>query len=397
MRIRALGLGSVGGRFALNALQRGHTVDAYDIDPACRGRNLIGAYLSRRDADRFQFWSTIPVGTFDMTVVCLPTFDPMWGLCVADLCRALEDLAPTLHRNELVSIESTVPIGSTEGPIRDVLERSSGFTAGRDFFLVASPERIDTNDNWNVRDIVKIIGGVTARCTSVGTELYETVVDRVNQVSSARAAETIKLLENAYRFVNISFINEFSELADAVGVDIHEVVRAAATKPFGFSAFWPSVAAGGHCVPAASLSLISTATDSGVRQNILSACTVVNEDGAERVKRMIGKDVRTVLVLGLAYKSGASSFENSAGIRLAGDLSAAGYEVTAIDNTRPEGLPQSIAFVPISSVSHLRVDVMVISAWSHLFEEAVMKVRAERILRLSGDQRLEYCRPPFAL
>jgi UDP-N-acetyl-D-glucosamine dehydrogenase len=183
-------------------------------------------------------------------LIALPT--PLSAQREPDLSvvlAAAEELAPHLQRGQLVVLESTTYPGTTRERLLPILERS-GMRVGDDFHLAFSPERVDPGrEDWTTKNTPKIVGGVTEACTARAVELYESALDEVHSVSSPEAAELTKLLENIFRSVNIALVNELAQLCDRMGIDVWEVVGAAATKPFGFMSFRPGPGLGGHCMP----------------------------------------------------------------------------------------------------------------------------------------------------
>ncbi|MDR1043962.1 MAG: nucleotide sugar dehydrogenase, partial [Candidatus Adiutrix sp.] len=186
----------------------------------------------------------------DALIICVPT--PLSAYREPDLSfvtGTLESLLPHLRPGQLLSLESTTYPGTTDEVLRPPLEKR-GLIPGENFFLVYSPEREDpANPSFGTPNIPKVLGGQTPACARVGLALYGQVIRRMVPVSSTRAAELTKLLENIYRAVNIGLVNELKTVADRMGLDIHEVIKAAATKPFGFTPFYPGPGIGGHCIP----------------------------------------------------------------------------------------------------------------------------------------------------
>ena len=162
---------------------------------------------------------------------------------------AVEDIAPQLQKGQLVVLESTTYPGTTRERLLPILERG-GLQVGDDFHLAFSPERVDPGrEDWTTKNTPKIVGGITPACTERAVALYNLALDTVHPVSSPEAAELTKLLENIFRSVNIALVNELAQLCDRMGIDVWEVVGAAATKPFGFMSFQPGPGLGGHCMP----------------------------------------------------------------------------------------------------------------------------------------------------
>ena len=188
----------------------------------------------------------------DVIIICVPTpLNKTKDPDISYIINATEQLAKYSLNNKLISVESTVYPGATEELILPtIIKQNPNLTVGSDFNLVFSPERVDPGQNyWNLKNTPKIIGGITKNCTEIGTALYETLCDKVVQVSSARAAEMTKLLENTFRATNIGLVNEMAIISQKLNIDIWEIVEAAKTKPFGFMPFYPGPGLGGHCLP----------------------------------------------------------------------------------------------------------------------------------------------------
>jgi UDP-N-acetyl-D-glucosamine dehydrogenase len=223
----------------------------------------------------------------------------------------LESLLPQLRPGQIISLESTNYPGTTEEELAPRIERQ-GFVIGEDIFLVYSPEREDPgNPHFTTRTIPKIVGGQTAACLNAGLALYGQVIDELVPVSSARAAELTKLLENIHRAVNIGLVNEMKIVADKLDIDIHEVISAAATKPFGFTAFKPGPGLGGHCIPIDPFYLTWKAREYNVHTRFIELAGEVNSAMPDYVMAKVVSALNErrkplkgskVLVLGIAYK-----------------------------------------------------------------------------------------------
>ena len=260
-RLGIIGMGYVGLPLALEFCRAGFDVTGIDldkkkIDSINRGKSYI------EDATDADIWSAVSQGrlhaTADFSVlqqldtvsICVPTplrktKDPD----ISYIISATQQIAKYLHKGQLIVLESTTYPGTTEEIILPELE-SKGLKAGVDFFLAFSPERIDpVNTHFNTNNTPKIIGGVTAKCTEAAEALYSKAVDKVITVSTTRAAEMVKLLENTFRAVNIGLVNEIAIICNKLGMDVWEIIDAAATKPFGFMPFYPGPGLGGHCIP----------------------------------------------------------------------------------------------------------------------------------------------------
>jgi UDP-N-acetyl-D-glucosamine dehydrogenase len=256
-----IGLGYVGLPLACEAAFSGLRVAGYDIN-----KNLVDALNSGHshvgdvpDATIAQmltrgFRATADereVGSPDTVVICVPT--PLSADSAPDLSAvraAVQVTGRLLRPGTLVILESTTYPGTTDEVVRPAIESASGLTAGRDFHLAFSPERIDPgNQEYGIRNTPKVVGGQTPACTEAAVRFYGKLCDQVIRAKSAREAEMAKLLENTYRHVNIALVNEMAIFCHELGVDLWDAIRCAATKPFGFQPFYPGPGVGGHCIP----------------------------------------------------------------------------------------------------------------------------------------------------
>jgi UDP-N-acetyl-D-glucosamine dehydrogenase len=252
------------------------------------------------------------VSSLDTVNICVPTplrktKDPDMSYIVS----AVERIAAGLHPGMLVILESTTYPGTTEELVQPMLE-ATGLKAGVDFFLAFSPERVDPgNPTFNTHNVPKVVGGVGPASTVLAAALYGSAIDTIVPVSSPQAAEMVKLLENTFRMVNIGLVNEIAQMCDRLGIDVWEVVKAAATKPFGFMAFYPGPGLGGHCIPIDPFYLSWKAKQSGFDSRFIELAGQVNgamphfvvdkiADALNRHRKPINGS--TVLVLGIAYK-----------------------------------------------------------------------------------------------
>ena len=260
-RIGIVGLGYVGMPLAVEFARAGFRVTGIDVDP----RKVASLQQKRsyiQDVSSEALREVMEMGTFtsttdfgivrklDAVIICVPTplrktRDPD----ISYIVSALEEVSPRVHRGMLVVLESTSYPGTTEEILLPSLQES-GLKVGVDFFLAFSPERVDpSNVKFGIRNTPKVVGGITPVCGRIAAYLYQHAVDRVVPVSSARAAELAKLLENTFRSVNIGLVNEMALMCDRLDLDVWEVIDAAATKPFGFMPFYPGPGLGGHCIP----------------------------------------------------------------------------------------------------------------------------------------------------
>ncbi|MEY2409672.1 MAG: UDP-N-acetyl-D-glucosamine dehydrogenase [Verrucomicrobiota bacterium] len=351
--VAVIGLGYVGLPLSLQFARSGVTVTGLDIDPAriedCNaGRTYIqhidgkeigeevrkGRFLASTDFSRIR--------DLDAVIICVPT--PLKGEREPDISfivKTGETIAPYLRRGMLVVLESTTYPGTTEGELRTVLERGSGLTAGRDFHLAFSPEREDPgNPDRQIANIPKVVGGLTPVCLEKACALYRRAVRTVVPVSSCRAAEATKLLENIFRAVNIALVNELKVVYEAMGIDVWEVIDAAKTKPFGFMPFYPGPGLGGHCIPIDPFYLTWKAREFGQDTRFIELAGEINTAmpryvvrRTEEALKASGKTVRgsRILLLGLSYKPNVDDVRESPAFVLLDLLKDAGADVAYHD------------------------------------------------------------------
>jgi UDP-N-acetyl-D-glucosamine dehydrogenase len=334
--IGILGLGYVGLPLMLRFAEVGYRVLGFDIDSAKVAKLNAGeSYIEHISADAIRtagaagFRATTDFSRAhecDALILCVPT--PLNKYREPDLSYVLdttESIVPYLRPGQVVSLESTTWPGTTDEELRPRIERT-GLNVGQDLFLVFSPEREDPgNPQYQTRTIPKILGGVTPACTQVGQALYGQVIDQVITVSSTRAAEMTKLLENIHRAVNIGLVNELKIVCDRMGIDIHEVIRAAATKPFGFTPYYPGPGLGGHCIPIDPFYLTWKAREYGLSTRFIELAGEVN---ANMPQWVVGKVIEalnerrkalkgaSILVLGIAYKKNVDDMRESPAVEL---------------------------------------------------------------------------------
>jgi UDP-N-acetyl-D-glucosamine dehydrogenase len=323
IRAGVIGLGYVGLPLAVELARAGYSVVGLDIDERKveaieRGTSYIpdvqDAQLGKLVAtDRLHATSDFAVlQRLDTVNICVPTplrktRDPDVSYMVA----AVEQVVKYLHPGMLVILESTTYPGTTEELVRPMLE-ATGLKAGRDFFLAFSPERIDPgNAQFHTANVPKVVGGTTAACAALASALYQRAIERVVTVGSTQAAEMVKLLENTFRAVNIGLVNEIAMMCDTLGIDVWEVVDAAATKPFGFMPFYPGPGLGGHCIPIDPFYLSWKAKQNGFDARFIELAGEVNGHMpryvVEKIAETLNADRKAVngarvLVLGVAYK-----------------------------------------------------------------------------------------------
>ena len=260
--INVIGLGYIGLPLALSFAESGYKVNGIDIDKnKIEKLNNQTSYISDIKNDYLQsiilnkkinfFSNYASISESDIIIICVPTplnktKDPDISYIVA----VAEEISKYSVKEKLISLESTVYPGATEEIILPKISTNSKLSIGKDFYLVFSPERIDPGQTiWNLKNTPKVIGGITSECTELGSILYQSISKKIIKVSSTRAAEMTKLLENTFRAANIGLINEMAIICEKLGLDIWEIIEAAKTKPYGFMPFYPGPGLGGHCIP----------------------------------------------------------------------------------------------------------------------------------------------------
>jgi UDP-N-acetyl-D-glucosamine dehydrogenase len=347
-----VGLGYVGLPLAVEMGKAGYRVIGLEVNPA-KVASINGGESFIPDVPSAEVSELVASGALsatndfsqaagcDAVVLCVPT--PLTDMKEPDTSfieSAAAAIAPTLHPDMLVTLESTTYPGTTEEVVQPILEKS-GLRVGTDFFLAFSPERVDPgNPTFQTRNTPKIVGGVTPECTEAAVALYEGFIDTVVPVSSTRAAEMTKLLENIYRCVNIALVNELMMLSERMDIDIWEVVEAAKTKPFGFQAFYPGPGLGGHCIPIDPFYLSWKARHYDFQAEFIELAGktndampyyVVNRLMAalnEHRKPLAGSKV---LMLGVAYKADIDDLRESPAIKVAKLLLKAGADLSYHD------------------------------------------------------------------
>jgi UDP-N-acetyl-D-glucosamine dehydrogenase len=349
--IGIVGLGYVGLPLSIRYAEVGYKVIGFDIDPTKeqilkQGKSYIEhipeAAIQNILKQGFEATSDFTrVSEADALILCVPT--PLNLYREPDLSFVLnttDSLLPYLRPGQVVSLESTTYPGTTDEELLPRIE-STGHKVGDEIFLVYSPEREDPgNPNFTTRTIPKICGGYSPSCLDVGMALYGQVIDKVVPVSSTRAAELTKLLENIHRAVNIGLVNEMKIVADKMGIDIHEVIRAAATKPFGFVPYYPGPGLGGHCIPIDPFYLTWKAREYGVHTRFIELAGEVNSSMPDYVIGKVGSALNSVkkaingsriLVLGISYKKNVDDMRESPSVVLMEKLRDYGAEIEYSD------------------------------------------------------------------
>ena len=356
-KISVIGLGYVGLPLSLQFARSGVSVLGFDldqqkVDSINAGKTYLKHFPSESiaeqvDANRLEA-TTDPsrLSEAEAILICVPT--PLDDHREPDLSFVLDTarmIAPHLAKGVLVTLESTTYPGTTEDELRIVLEEGSEMKAGIDFHLAYSPEREDPGrDDASVKTIPKVVGGYTAKCAELAEALYGQALDNIHRVSSCRTAEATKLLENIFRSVNIALVNELKVVYEAMGIDVHEVIEAAATKPFGFMAFRPGPGLGGHCIPIDPFYLTWKAREFGKHTRFIELAGEINTAMPDYVISKVadalndeGKAIKgaKILILGLAYKANVDDCRESPSFVLMEKLEAKGAIVEFNDSFVP--------------------------------------------------------------
>jgi len=378
-----VGLGYVGLPLAVEMAKAGHRVVGFDVSeekiallsagtsyiadvPTDELTELVarGLIVATTDFSR--------VGETDAVVICVPTpLDKTKAPDTTFMESAARSVTPYLHSGMLVTLESTTYPGTTEEVVQPILE-AGGLKVGVDLHLAFSPERVDPgNPVYQTRNTPKVVGGVTSACTELAVKMYSRFIDTVVPVSSTRAAEMTKLLENIFRCVNIALMNELLQISDRMGINIWEVVDAAKTKPFGFMPFYPGPGLGGHCIPIDPFYLSWKAREFDFHAKFIELAGEVNENMPYYVVTRLMEALNThrkslhgatVLLLGVAYKKDIDDMRESPAIRIAELIKGKGGEVVYHDTWVPEFIigGQPVVHVDLTEATLSGVDAVVL-------------------------------------
>jgi len=356
-RVGIIGLGYVGLPLAVEFAKAGYKTVGIDVDD--RRVNDISAGRSYiQDVPEAELKSVVEGGKLTATTDCsvLKHVDSV-SVCVPTPLRKTKDpdiqyivdatarIKENLHRGLLIVLESTTYPGTTDEILLSEFT-GAGLQVGRDFYLAFSPERVDPgNPHYGTHNTPKIIGGVTPECTRLAQQLYERVVERVIPVSSTKAAEMVKLLENTFRMVNIGLVNEIAIMCDKLNLDVWEIIEAAATKPFGFMPFYPGPGLGGHCIPIDPLYLSWKLKLLNYNARFIELASEINTNMPEYVSTKVGRALNkrrkavngsSILVLGISYKRDISDTRESPALDIIRLLQEEGASVSYSDPYNPE-------------------------------------------------------------
>jgi UDP-N-acetyl-D-glucosamine dehydrogenase len=357
-QISIFGLGYVGLPLACLCAKKGYSVYGVDVDEdkinlINEGKSPIKDKSIENDIKKLKGILKVTTNGYaavkdsDIVIVCVPTpIDKINKPNMQFVKSAMQTISKGLKRGQLIILESTVAPGTTETVVKNILEKSS-YKEGMDFYLAHCPERIDPgNKDWPLESLPRVVGALSTEGTRKAKEFYESILDADVQVlSSARAAEATKIVENTFRDINIAFVNEIAKFFDMFDIDVMEVLKGASTKPFGFMTFYPGCGVGGHCIPVDPYYLIHTAEINGFAHRFLSLSREINNSMPEyTVERMIsafnelGKNVSdsVITILGIAYKGGVDDLRGSPALRIHSLLEEMETSIKIFDPYVPE-------------------------------------------------------------
>src|SRR5258708_3068960 len=425
-RVGVVGLGYVGLPLATEFARNGFKIIGFEVDERKAERinagetyiSEVDEWLVKESVKGRRLRATTDFANLkecDATIICVPT--PLRKTKEPDvsfILAAAEEIKKHLRRGQLVILESTTYPGTTDEVLLPMFQET-GLKLDEDFLLAFSPERVDPgNPEFQTHNIPKVVGGVTDDSTEVAAYLYSQIVKEVHPVSSARVAEAAKLLENTFRAVNIGMANEMARLCYALNIDTWEVIRAAATKPFGFMPFYPGPGIGGHCIPLDPHYLSWKARQHGFDSRFISLAEEVNSRMPEHVVQLVSDGLNderkamkgsNVLLLGVAYKKDIDDVRESPALSIIDRLRAKGAKVryhdpfvneVRFDDAHTEGGGEPLASVPLTDEEIRAADCIVIVTnhtqidYARATEQPALPVHTRNALTLD----LPRCTPP---
>ncbi|WP_426983268.1 nucleotide sugar dehydrogenase [Bacillus cabrialesii] len=347
--VGVLGMGYVGFPLALECVNKGYSVIGFDRnsekvsllkDGQSHIRDIDDNQLKEAlHTERFQVSENMSlIEQCDIIVICVPTplnkKDKIPDLSYID--SAVDTMLAYGRPNQLLILESTTYPGTTTQKIADRMASGRQVNIGSDFFIAYSPERIDPgNSQYEVADIPKVVGGMTRNCTKLASAFYNTIVTSIHPVTSPEVAETAKLLENTYRYVNIALINEMALNCRELDIDIWEVINAADTKPFGFQKFSPGPGVGGHCIPIDPFYFKWIANQKGLQTKLIDLADEINSEMpfsvSDYARKLVDKEQCSILLIGAAYKKNTNDSRESSAFAIIGDLMKKGCTIDYYD------------------------------------------------------------------
>jgi len=333
--ITVMGLGYVGLPLTLNLVKAGFNVTGFDLDSSKiqslkSGKSYVADITDSEISKVVEEYDLNLSDTLTKSsayIICVPT--PLTDTGASDISLikiASEMISEFLSTGDLVVLESSTYPGTTEEVMIPILEKT-GLKAGKDFFVGYAPERVNPGSKMSYKDVNRVISGYSPICLEKVYEIYSKICDNVFKASSIKTAEVSKLLENSYRLVNISLINSLAKYCDRLDISVNDVIEAAKTKPFGFSAFYPSLGAGGHCIPIDPIYLSEKMEALDLDSSLIRSAQKTNEEMhvwiQNKIKRLLGDSVRVrkILILGITYKEHVNDIRNSYAIDLLEKLS----------------------------------------------------------------------------
>lgn len=410
--IAIVGLGYVGLPLMLRYNEIGYKVIGFDIDDTKvtqlnNGESYIEHISSERihSARQHNFKATTDfayITECDVIILCVPTpLNKYREPDISFIVNTMDMIQPFLRKGQLLSLESTTYPGTTEEELLPRIEEK-GFKIGRDIFLVYSPEREDPgNPNFETRTIPKVIGGCTDACLKVGQSIYSQAIDKVVPVSSTKVAEMTKLLENIHRAVNIGLVNEMKIVADKMDIDIFEVIQAAATKPFGFTPYYPGPGLGGHCIPIDPFYLTWKAREYGVNTRFIELSGEINRAMPEYVLNKLidglnkqGKALKQskILLLGIAYKKNVDDMRESPAVELMELIQQKGAIVAYSDPHVPKFPPMrehhfNLTSEELTAESIDSFDALILTTDHDKFDYPLIKIHSKLLIDTRGIYR----------
>jgi UDP-N-acetyl-D-glucosamine dehydrogenase len=351
--IGVVGLGYVGLPLAVEKAKAGFNVIGFDVQEKRTqlvndGINYIGDVVDEELTELTSSKKLIAttdyskIAEVDAVAICVPTpLDKYQQPDTSYVESSATDIAKYLHKGMLIVLESTTYPGTTEEVLQPILEKS-GLKAGVDFHLAYSPERVDPgNKHFNTKNTPKVVGGLTSECTAIAASMYRSVLEGdVHEVTSPRVAEMEKILENTFRNINIGLANEMAILCEKMGINVWEVIDAAATKPYGFMAFYPGPGLGGHCIPIDPFYLTWKAREYNYHTRLIETAGEINnampDFVLERVMKILNEDKKAlngarVVLLGVAYKKDIDDMRESPVLPILEKLELAGADWVVVD------------------------------------------------------------------
>ena len=412
LKIGVIGLGYVGIPLASEFLENGFNVLGVDIDEEkINSLNKGESYINHISSDflkkhlniSFKVTSDLSlISSVDVIILCLPTpLDKMNNPNMDYVFGTIESISPYLVKNQTLVLESTTYPGTTSEDIYPIL-KNLGFQVGEDFFLVYSPEREDPgNKKYTTKEIPKIVSGHTSQCLKLGSLIYKNIVNQVVEVSSTQTAELTKLLENIHRAVNIGLVNEMKVISDGLDIDIYEVIDAAATKPFGFTPYYPGPGIGGHCIPIDPFYLTWKAKQKGIDTKFIELAGSINNQMPIRVvnevitlleRHNLNIKESKILILGLAYKKDVDDMRESPSLTIMEELEEKVRVVNYSDPFIPK-MPKTRKYnkskesIEISRKNLQDHDIIIIATDHSKFDYSLIKEYSSIVLDTRGVYR----------